>query len=348
MNKDLYEILEVDKSSSIEDIKKSYKKLAIKYHPDRNSGSKESEEKFKEISNAYTILSDPDKKNQYDRYGTVDENSNRSNPFDGFSGFEDIFGDIFGNRNRKSGPQKRRGSDLRVKVTVTIKDILFGTSKKIKYTRNTQCNTCNGKGGEDIIDCVTCSGNGYRSYVQNTPFGTIKQSAVCNSCNGNGKSIKTPCKSCSGQGCTISQETVDIDIPKGAIHGNYFTMPSYGNYVRDGIYGDLQIVIEEIQDPLFKREDLNIVYDDNISVIDAILGTQRKIKTPDDKEFTYNILPGTKHGKLFKISGKGIPDIHYNGYAGDMIIRVNINIPSYISNEEREVLEKLKESKNFK
>lgn len=348
MSKDYYKILEVDRNATQEEIKKSYRKLALKFHPDKNDGDKIAEEKFKEISDAYSILSDPDKKSQYDRFGSVDGSSGGgSNPFnmdDLFSQFGDIFGNGFGRRN---GTQQRRGSDLRVKVNVTLNDIIFGCTKKIKYTRHDKCKSCDGKGGEELTTCLVCQGAGHRSVVQNTPFGTIRQSAVCNHCSGSGKSVKNPCKSCSGNGTQVKQETVDIEIPKGAVNGSFMSMSQYGNCIRGGVPGDLQIVVEEIPDPLFKREELNLIYDDNVSVIDAILGTEKILKTPHGQEIKFNINPGTSHGKLLRISGKGIPDVHFPGNMGDLIIRVNLKIPKTVSNEEKELLQHLKKSTNF-
>jgi molecular chaperone DnaJ len=344
MSKDYYKILEVDRSASQDDIKKSYRKLALKYHPDKNDGDKIAEEKFKEISDAYSILSDPDKKSQYDRFGSVGENnSGGGNPFN----MDDLFsqfGDIFGRRN---GPQQRRGSDLRVKVNVTLNDIIFGCTKKIKYTRHDKCNVCSGKGGEELTTCLPCQGTGHRSVVQNTPFGTIRQSAVCNHCGGSGKSVKNPCKSCSGNGTQVKQETVDIEIPKGAINGSFMSMPQYGNCIRGGVPGDLQIVVEEIPDPFFKREELNLIYDENVSIVDAILGSEKTLKIPHGQEIKFGINPGTTHGKLLRISGKGIPDVHYPGHTGDLFIRVNLKVPKTVSNEEKELLQHLKKSPNF-
>lgn len=346
MEKDYYKILEVDRSASQEDIKKSYRKLAIKYHPDKNNGDKESEEKFKEVSEAYDILSNEEKKSQYDRFGSVGgANSDGGSPFnmdDIFSQFSDIFGG-----RRSSGPQQRRGSDLRVKVNVTLNDIIFGTTKKVKYSRHAQCKSCSGKGGEELTTCLPCQGTGHRSIVQNTPFGTIRQSAVCNHCSGSGKTVKNPCKSCSGSGTQVAQETVDIEIPKGAAGGSFFGMPQYGNWVRGGVPGDLQIVVEEVPDPNFKREELNLVYDDKISVIDAILGCEKKLKTPHGSEIKYTINPGTTHGKLLRVTGKGIPDVHFPGHNGDLIIRVNLKVPTKVNSEEKELLEHLKKSPNF-
>jgi len=342
MSKDYYKILEVDRSASQDDIKKNYRKLSKIHHPDKGGD----ENRFKEISEAYDVLSNEDKKSQYDRFGSVGGNPGNGggNPFD----MNDIFsqfGDIFGRRN--SAPQQRRGSDLRVKVNVTLHDIIFGCTKKIKYTRHDKCNVCSGKGGEELTTCLPCQGSGHRSVVQNTPFGTIRQSAVCNHCGGTGKSIKNPCKSCSGVGTGVKQETVDIEIPKGAVNGSFMSMPQYGNWVRGGVPGDLQIVVEEISDPLFKREELNLIYDENVSIVDAILGSEKTLKIPHGQEIKFSITPGTTHGKLLRIGGKGIPDVHFPGHTGDLFIRVNLKVPKSVSNEEKQLLEHLKKSPNF-
>lgn len=344
MEKDYYKILGVDRSATISEIKAEYRKLCKIHHPDKGG----SEEKFKEISDAYSILSDPEKKSQYDRFGSVGGNSGGGdNPFnmdDLFSQFGDIFGNGFG---RRSGPQQRRGSDLRVKVNVTLNDIIFGATKKIKYSRHDKCNVCNAKGGEELTTCLPCQGTGHRSVVQNTPFGTIRQSAVCNHCSGSGKSVKNPCKSCSGTGTNVKQETVDIEIPKGAVNGSFMSMPQYGNWTRGGIPGDLQIVIDEIPDPVFKREELNLIYDENVSVVDAILGTEKTLKIPHGTEIKFTIAPGTTHGKLLRINGKGIPDVQFPGNTGDLFIRVNLKVPKTITGEEKELLQHLKKSPNF-
>jgi molecular chaperone DnaJ len=344
---DLYKILELDNNATSSDIKKAYKRLALKYHPDKNNGSKESEEKFKQISNAYSILSDEEKKSQYDRFGTT----GNQNPFGGGSGvpFEDLFsqfGDIFGSFGNRRQQQRRKGSDLRMTVSLTLNDIIFGVRKKIKYNRNVKCDTCDGKGGEDIVNCGHCNGTGHRSYVQNTAFGSIRQTAVCSHCSGNGKSVKNPCKKCHGQGVVVKQETVDVEIPKGAVDGNYMSMPQYGNHIKDGIPGDLQIIIDEIPDSKFKREDINLIYDETIPVIDAILGVEKSIKTPHNTDIKYTILPGTSHGKLLRVVGKGIPDMH--GRMGDLFIRINIKIPTSITSDEKNILRDLGKSNNFK
>jgi molecular chaperone DnaJ len=342
MSKNYYDILEVSRDASSEEIKKSYRKLAMKYHPDRNSGDKSSEEKFKEISEAFDVLSDPDKKARYDRFGSVDGSS--GNPFSGSSPFEDIFGDIFGSFSRR-GPKK--GGDLRVKVTVNLNDIIFGTKRKIKYTRHSACGVCNGLGGKELSTCLPCNGSGVRTMVQNTPFGQIRQSATCNHCSGSGKTVKDPCKSCSGSGTSVTQETVDVEIPKGAVSGSYFSMPRMGNFLRDGIPGDLQIVIEEVSDNKFKRDDINLVYEDNITITDAILGVHKSLQIPHGTEIKYTIDPGTNHGHYLRMKGKGIPDITHPGYFGDLLIKINLTIPKKINLEEKDLLEKLKRMPNF-
>jgi molecular chaperone DnaJ len=347
MNKDYYKILEVERNATPEEIKKSYRKLALKYHPDKNQDDKSAEDKFKEISEAYDVLSNDDKKSQYDRFGSVGNNPNNAgfNVEDIFSQFGDLFGG-FGGQQQRRGPKK--GSDLRVKVNISLHDIIFGGTKKIKYSRHAKCNACDGKGGEDVTTCTACQGQGHRSYTQNTPFGTIRQSAVCSACSGSGKVVKNPCKSCQGQGTSVKQETVDIDIPKGAVNGNFMTMPQFGNYIRDGVPGDLQIVIEETPDPLFKREELNLVYDEKVSFVDAILGSERKLKIPHGGEIKYSITPGSTHGKILRIAGKGIPDAHYKGHFGDLYVRINLTVPTNITEDEKFILQNLKNSPNFK
>lgn len=349
MSKDYYKILEVDRNASPDEIKKSYRKLALKFHPDKNPDNKEAEEKFKDISEAYEILSDSEKKLQYDTYGSVGGNQNFSggaSPFDDlFSQFGDIFGSFGGRRSNQ--PRQKRGSDLRVKVSITLHDILFGSTKKIKYNRDVKCTSCDGKGGQELTTCLPCQGSGHRTYIQNTPFGTIRQTAVCSHCSGSGKMIKNPCKMCSGRGVNPHVETVDVEIPKGTVNGSFMAMPQYGNWVSDGVPGDLQVVIEEIPDTKFKREELNLIYDAKISVIDAIIGTEKKLNLPHGNEIKYTIQPGTQFGKLLRITGKGIPDAHFKGQYGDLIIRVTFEIPNRISIEERQLLEHLKKSKNF-
>jgi molecular chaperone DnaJ len=348
MSKDYYKILNVDKSASQDEIKKSYRKMAMTYHPDKNPDNKEAEEKFKECAEAFEVLSDPQKKQQYDQFGST----GGGNPFSGrghgfnmediFSQFGDIFGNGsgFGNRSRR-----RKGSDLRIKVELTLEEVISGANKKIKFTRQDKCKSCDGKGGKDMSTCGPCQGSGHRSIVQQTPFGTVKQTVICTMCSGEGKVSREPCKTCHGMATSPKQEIIDIQIPKGAVEGTQMTMPGYGNWIKGGDFGDLQIFAEEIPDPNFKREENNLIYDQEISVIESILGREFKIKSPQG-EISFTITPGTQHGKVIKISGKGVP-VH-NWRTGDLYIRISIRIPKNITRDQKEILLNLKGQDNFK
>jgi molecular chaperone DnaJ len=351
MSKDYYKILDIDKNASKEDIKKAYRKMAMKYHPDKNPDNKEAEAKFKEAAEAYEVLSDDNKKSNYDRYGSSDTSGN---PFssgfgydinDIFSQFGDVFGDAFG---RRYGGQQRRqtkGSDLRIKVTLNIEDILKGTNKKIKYKRQSSCNTCQGKGGTDIRDCSVCNGSGRRTVVQNTPFGQVRQETGCLECKGSGKQVKNKCGQCHGEGTISKEEVIDIDIPSGLKSGVQLEMRGYGNHIRDGVPGDLYIIIDELKESYFRRENNNIIIEKEISVIDAIIGSNLKVKTPHG-EMDLKIDQGTQHDTRIRFSGKGIPDFNYG--LGDLYIIVKIRVPKDINLEEKSILEKLSKSKNFK
>jgi molecular chaperone DnaJ len=350
MSKDYYNILGIDKNSSKEDIKKAYRKMAMKYHPDKNQGDKEAESKFKEAAEAYEVLSDDNKKSNYDRYGSADSSGNSFNSGFGydmndiFSQFGDIFGDAFGKRY---GNQKRtsRGSDLRIKVSLTIEDILKGVNKKIKYKRQTKCEPCNGNGGTDVRDCLSCRGTGRRQVIQNTPFGQIRQETHCPDCSGTGKQIKNKCNTCHGDGTTLKEEVVDIDIPAGVSNGIQLSMKGYGNHIRDGVPGDLIIIIDEIREFYFKRENNNIIVEKEISVIDAIIGSKIDVKTPHGN-IPISIQPGTQHEHKIRIVGKGIPDINLG--LGNLYVIIKIVIPKEINLEEKLTLEKLSKSSNFK
>lgn len=352
MAKDYYQILGVDKSASKDEIKKAYRKMAMKYHPDKNPDNKEAETKFKEAAEAYEVLSDDSKKSNYDRFGSA----NGGNPFGGGgSGFgynmDDIFsqfGDIFGNAfGKRYGRQNRvvRGSDLRIRVTVSIEEILKGTSKKLKYRRKTKCNTCNGTGGSDVKECLVCNGLGRRTVVQNTAFGQIRQETTCTDCQGSGKQVKNKCSQCHGDGVKTTEEIVEIDIPIGVSEGMQFNMRGYGNHVRNGEPGDLIITIDELKEFYFKRENNNIIIEKEISVIDAIIGANLKVKTPHG-EMNLKIDQGTQHDTKIRFNGKGIPDMNYG--LGNLYVIVKIKVPKDINLEEKSILEKLGNSKNFK
>lgn len=353
MSKDYYKVLGVDKSASDDEIKKAYRKMAMQYHPDKNPDNPEAESKFKEAAEAYDTLSSPDKKSSYDRFGSSENPfGGGGNPFGG-GGFnmEDIFsnfGDIFGNSfNQKYGGGQRpqsRGSNLRIKVSLTINEILNGASKKLKYKRQDKCQPCDGKGGTDVRSCIPCNGTGQRTVIQNTPFGQVRQVTSCPDCAGGGQVVKDKCKSCNGDGTVLKEETVDIQVPIGVSNGMQLSMNGYGNYSRNGQPGDLHIIIEEIRENYFQRENNNIIVERKISVIDAIIGANIRVITPHG-EIPITIDPGTEHGKVVRVSGKGIPDIQYG--LGDLYIKISVKIPKNISMDEKYILEKLKNSKNF-
>lgn len=350
MSKDYYKILGVERDATPDEIKKAYRKMAMKYHPDKNDGDNEAEAKFKEAAEAYDTLSSPDKKANYDRYGSAGPGGSYNGGFGGFGNMEDIFsnfGDIFGNafNQRYNGQRPQsRGSNLRIKVTLNIDEILKGASKKLRYKRQDKCKTCDGKGGSDVRNCIPCNGTGQRTVVQNTPFGQIRQVTTCPDCSGSGQNIVTKCPDCKGEGTVLKEQTVDIEIPAGVSNGMQMNMTGYGNFTRNGQPGDLHILVEEERDFSFKRENNNIIVEKTISVIDAIIGSNVTVKTPHG-DINVAIEPGTESGKVIRISGKGIPDIQYG--LGDLYIKVNVKIPNKIELDEKLILEKLKKSKNF-
>lgn len=343
MNKDYYQILEVDRSSSSDEIKKAYRKMAMKHHPDKNGGDIDSENKFKECAEAFDVLSDPQKKQQYDQYGTVGGGGGNHG---GFGGFDDIFsrfGDFFGQHKQS---RVRKGPDLRMKVTVNLDEVITGANKKLKYIRQTKCNPCNGAGGKDVQNCTSCNGSGQRIITQNTPFGIIQQQVTCNACQGEGKQVRNICSNCKGNGTVPNQEIVDMQIPPGAANGVTFNMSTKGSWAKNvDIFGDLIIQVEEIPDAKFIREHNNLIYDQSISVLDAILGREIQLKTPNG-DIKYTIRPGTSHKDTLRIQHKGVPDLQI-GRVGDLFIRVEVKMPQSLTQEERNILSHLKDSKNF-
>jgi len=352
MSKDYYGVLGVDRNATEEQIKKAYRKKAMEFHPDKNQGDPAAETKFKEAAEAYEVLSDATKKSNYDNYGSTTGNpfGGGGNPFGGGHGFsmDDIFsqfGDIFGNRGGgRQQKRQARGSDLRIKVILNIDEILKGCTKKLRYKRHVKCDPCDGKGGTDVRECLTCNGQGHRIVVQNTPFGQMRTETTCPDCRGTGNIIKNQCNHCHGEGTELKENVVDVEIPVGVSSGMQLTMQGFGNHVRNGIPGDLFILVEEAQDFSYKREGNNIIVEKTISVIDAICGAHVKVSTPHGDQPLY-IEPGTEHGRTARIGGKGIPDIHYG--LGDLYVKIMIKIPKNIDMDEQHILEKLKDSKNF-
>jgi molecular chaperone DnaJ len=359
--KDYYEVLGVEKSSSIDEIKKAYRKLAIKYHPDKNQGDKEAEELFKEAAEAYDVLSNPDKKAKYDRFGHQGMNSGGhgagfNNMDDIFSAFGDIFGDSpFGDMfNRGRGGQRvRKGTNLRIKLRLNLEEVANGVEKKIKVKRQILCNACEGTGAKDakaFKTCPTCSGTGQVRKVMNTMLGQMVSATTCPTCNGEGKIITDRCGVCSGEGVQVEEETIPIKIPAGVGEGMQLSMQGKGNYPQragkdGGVAGDLIIAIEEQEDQFLKRDGTNLHYELHLSFVDATLGTVVEVPTVGGK-VKLTIEAGTQSGKIMRLKGKGLKDL--NGYAnGDQLIHVNIWTPKQLTKEEKAMLEKLRTSPNF-
>jgi len=369
--RDFYDILGVTKSASAEEIKKAYRKLAIKYHPDKNPDDKAAEDKFKEAAEAYEVLSNPEKKQRYDQYGHAGVGGAAGggggyggggmNMDDIFSQFGDIFGggggspfdSFFGGGGQSRGGGGRRvakGSNLRIKVKLTLEEIANGAEKKIKVNKQITCKTCDGSGAKDkgsVSTCKTCGGSGAVRRVTNTILGQMQTTATCPTCHGSGQQITAKCGSCHGEGTVRGEETITINIPAGVSEGMQLSMAGKGNAAPNGgVPGDLIILIEELPHDTLKREGNNIVYDLHVSIIDAALGFSAEVPTIDGKA-KIKIEPGTQSGKLLRLKGKGIPEIN-SYHRGDEIIHVNIWTPKALSTEERALLEKLRESPNFK
>ena len=363
--RDYYEVLGVSRDASPDELKKAYRKVAMQYHPDRNPGDKSAEEKFKEAAEAYEILSDADKKSQYDRFGHAGVSGNGRGGFGGganmediFSQFGDIFGeDIFGNffgggGGRRQGQRGRgtRGSNLRIKIKLTYEEIAKGVNKQIKVKKHVACTTCGGSGAKDknsIQNCGTCGGSGQVRKVSNTFLGQMQTVTTCPTCNGEGSTVTHKCTVCKGEGRTYGEETVSLDIPAGVQEGMQLSVSGRGNAgERGGANGDLIILIEEEQHKELHRDGMNVAYELFISFTDAVFGTQVEVPTIDGRA-KIKIPPGTQSGKLFRLKGKGFPAV--NSYEkGDQLIYVNVWIPTQVSAEEKNALDKLSHSPNFK
>ena len=361
-SEDLYSILGVSKSASDDEIKKAYRKLAKKYHPDLNKGNKEAEEKLKEINKAYEVLSDKQKRAQYDQFGSTDQNfGGFGGGFSGgFSGFDsdfdlgDIFGSFFGGfgGNTRSRNIARKGSDVGISLSVSFEEAAFGCKKNVRYQRITQCTSCSGTGsknGQSKIRCRKCGGSGQVVMGQRTPFGMIQTSHVCDQCGGTGQVVENPCSSCHGSGNVRSTENLEIDIPAGIDNGQSLKIRGKGNAgINGGPYGDLHVEIAVDTHPIFTREGNDVHCDMPITFVQASLGSTVTVPTLDGKA-EYSIPPGTQPGDIFRLKGKGIPNIH--GYGrGDQLVKVIVEIPRNMSSEQVDLLNKfesLSSSKNY-
>lgn len=359
--RDFYEILGVSKSASDDDIKKAYRKLAIKYHPDKNPDDKGAEEKFKEAAEAYEVLSNPEKRQRYNQFGHAGVGGASGggggghygggmNMDDIFSQFGDIFGGGFGGGGRSSGGGRRvmRGSNLRVKVKLNLQEIAKGVEKKLKVNKFVNCGTCKGSGAKNgtFDTCKLCNGSGVQVRTQQTFLGAMQTQTTCSGCNGEGKTVKDKCNTCHGDGIVRAEEVISINIPAGVAEGMQLSVGGKGNAApRGGINGDLLVLIEEEEHPELKRDGSNLFYDSYVNFADAALGTSIEIPTVDAK-VKIKIDPGTQSGKVLRLKGKGLPDVNSYG-TGDLLVNINVWTPQTLSADEKKALETLRLSKNF-
>jgi molecular chaperone DnaJ len=364
--RDYYEILGLGKDASAAEIKKAYRQLALKFHPDKNPDNKEAEEQFKEAAEAYEILSDENKRSRYDQFGHAGlggasgTNGHNMSMDDIFSQFGDIFGDAFGGfgggfsgfgggggRTRR---RVNRGSNLRVKVKLTLEEIAKGVEKKIKVTKYVGCNSCSGsgsKGGSSYSSCPTCHGTGQVTRISNTFLGQMQTASTCPSCGGEGQTIVNKCPECTGNGILKGEEVITMNIPAGVEDGMQLSMSGKGNAgARSGVPGDLIILTEEVEHEDFDRDGMNLLHDAFVSFSDAAIGASIEVPTLSGKA-RIKIAPGTQGGRVLRLKGKGLPSVNSYGH-GDLLINVNVWTPRQLSKEEKQILEKLGQSENFK
>lgn len=362
--RDYYEILGVAKGADQAEIKKAYRKLALQFHPDKNPGNKEAEEKFKEAAEAYEVLSNADKRARYDRYGHAGVSGNGGGGFSGGMTMEDIFsqfGDIFGGtgspfdeffRSSRGGGRRstgQRGSNLRIKVKLTLEEIAKGVTKKIKVKKQVVCGDCKGSGAKDNSSrqtCSTCRGSGYVRQIRNTFLGQMQTTTTCPTCHGSGEVITASCSTCRGTGQAIGEEIIEIEIPAGVAEGMQLSMSGRGNGGKNGgPAGDLLINIEETRHEHLQRDGNNLIFELYLNFADAALGTSIEVPTIDG-QVKVKIPPGTQAGKIFRLKNKGLPSLQGYGQ-GDQLIHVNVWTPKKLNSEEKELLEKLRKMPNF-
>ena len=358
--RDYYEVLGVSKDASAEELKRAYKKLAIKYHPDKNPGDKEAEEKFKEAAEAYDVLSDANKRSQYDRFGHDMPNAGGFGGGQGFSSFEDIFsqfGDIFGGfgfgssgrggrSSRKAGPP--RGQDLQIKVALSYKEILEGVTKKVRIKRYAPCTYCNGKGGSDVTTCSTCNGTVRVRRVTQSFFQMVSESA-CPTCNGMGEVIKNPCSHCRGEGRVLEEEMISIKIPVGVAEGQYLNMRGEGNCgPRGGASGDLLVVITEKKDDFYTREGDDLHCDIQVPIHRLVLGGSQRIPTLEGGELSIKISSGTQVGSILRLREQGLYPLNGRGGRGNLFVTIQADIPKDLSSKEKQLYQELAEIRKKK
>ena len=343
--RDYYDVLGVDKSADATAIKKAYRKLAMKYHPDKNPGDKEAEEKFKEINEAYEVLSDETKRRNYDQFGHEGVNGQG---FGGAGGFGDIFGDIFGDmfgggfsggsRQRRRGPE--RGADIKQRVNISFEEAAFGKKVQVKINRSEECDQCHGSGakpGTSKKTCPTCHGSGQVQSVQRTPFGNIASTRTCSTCNGEGEVIDSPCSKCHGKGSIRKTKTIEVDIPAGIDNGQMIKLGGQGELgTRGGPRGDLYIEVNVQSHPLFTRDGYDVYLEMPITFAQATLGDKIQVPTLDGK-VEYEVPEGTQTGTVFRLKGKGIPKLKSN-VRGDQYVKVTVEIPKKLNEKQKELV----------
>ena len=364
--RDYYEVLGVDKSASAEEIKKAYKKMAIKYHPDKNPDNKEAEEKFKEVAEAYSILSDADKKARYDQFGHAGVEGAGPDFSGGFGNLNDILNDLFGGAfgggfggfggfgGQRGGQRQQRvyrGRDIRVRVKLTLEEIAKGVEKEISIEKSVPCHECGGKGAKnsaDIKTCPGCNGTGQVQRVVNSFLGQTITYSTCQQCGGEGKVISNPCRSCGGTGLVRKRETVKVNIPPGVEAGMQLTVQGGGHAAKNnGINGDLLVVIEEQEHPNLKRDGNNLYYTKIVSLPDAILGAEVEVPCLDGP-YKIKVDAGTQSGTVVRLRGKGLPTVNGYGGTGDMYVKIAVWIPRKLNKEEKAVMESLRNNESFK
>ncbi|MDY2633449.1 MAG: molecular chaperone DnaJ [Prevotella sp.] len=363
--RDYYEVLGVDKNATEDQIKKAYRKIAIKYHPDRNPDDKEAEEKFKEAAEAYDVLHDPQKRQQYDQFGFAGPAG--AGGFGGggfsmddiFSQFGDIFGDIFGggrggySAGGRRRPAQYRGSDLRLKVKLSLQDIATGVTKKFKVKKDVPCGHCHGTGAENGSrneTCPTCHGSGVVTRTTQSIFGMMQTQSTCPTCGGEGTVIKDKCTHCHGSGVQKGEEVIEINIPAGVEEGMVVTVSGKGNAgKRNGVYGDIQVYIEEEPNDVFIRDGQNLIYNLLLDFPTAALGGKVEIPTIEGGKVRITIEPGTQPGKTLRLRGKGLSVLRgYGSGVGDIVVNVSVYVPQTLSCDEKKVLEEWRKSDSFK
>ena len=354
--RDLYEVLGLQKGASDDEIKKAYRKLAKKYHPDLNPGDKEAEKKMKEVNGAYEVLSDAEKKARYDQYGFagIDPNYAGGAGGGGFGGFQDfdlgdIFGSMFGGgfggqQTRHNGP--RKGENLRITLQLTFEEAVFGCEKSVSVTRNESCKDCGGTGakkGTSPETCPVCRGSGQVQSTQRTPFGVFSSSSPCQNCKGTGKIIKEPCPSCKGEGRVRKTRTIRVKIPAGIDDGQTISLRGEGNGgTQGGPAGDLYVTVYVKEHKMFKRDGQDIILEMPISFAQAALGATLTVPTVDGK-VQYDLPEGTQTGTVFRLRGSGVPSVNGRG-RGDQYVKVNVEIPRNLNHEQKELLRKFDEA----